>query len=120
MQLGKSENILVIKLRYTGNEMIALHPAFNDQKEPLRRELGFDLFKDGIWVNFNGSNTPNAVPIPEFMDITDVVFREVSQDYLFSSYGYGLMQWDGEDQFQIIDENTPGSPLENTDPPGRC
>jgi hypothetical protein len=117
--LSGPANPIPEKVRFTGNGIIALPEAFDEMGTPYSRISGFDLFKDGQWSNFNGMMTPGAISIPDFRDITDVIYQESTSEYVFSSYGYGLLFWDGDDQFEIVNENSPGSPLVNSNPPGR-
>ncbi|MGI9542290.1 MAG: hypothetical protein ACR2MX_03470 [Cyclobacteriaceae bacterium] len=96
--------------------LVAVSGGFNTNAQPFGRELGFYQFAQGEWINFNNSKLGQTELSPEFKDLVDVSFNSIDHKYYFASFGDGLVQWDGT-EFVLIDENTPGSPLVNSNPP---
>ena len=107
----------VFRLRYYQGKIFALPGGYNESGNPEGNDLGFYIFENGFWTNYNSVDPSNSQAIPAVLDITDAVYVESRDQYVFSSFGYGLLTWD--DDFQIIDENTAGSPLVNLQPPDR-
>jgi hypothetical protein len=85
--------------------------GFDDQLNPVGISSGYYTFTDGEWINFNADDPDNSVSIPEFPDITG--YGKIGDDSYLSSYGYGLLRMDANGSSEIINENTPGSLLEN-------
>ncbi|RLD20063.1 MAG: hypothetical protein DRI71_10870, partial [Bacteroidetes bacterium] len=108
----------VIGLYSYKNSIIAFPPAYDGSFQPLRDKLGFFLFNDGIWQNYNSTGNPKTEQIPEFYDITDASYSSTDESLYLSSFGYGLLKI-RNGASEIIDENTPGSTLINTGPPQR-
>lgn len=102
------------KLVSIENKVFALPEYQTSNGVPLRNNLGFSLFEEGHWINYNATGYPNTQATPEFMDISGL--GPYQNNIVFSSYGYGLMVWD-EDAFTIVDESN--SPLVNSSPPDR-
>ena len=98
--------------------MVAVSGGFNSNARPFESILGFYQFAQGEWINFNSSNLRQTELSPEMQDLVDVSYNLTDQKYYFGSFGDGFVQWDGTN-FNIINENTPGSPLVNSNPPGR-
>jgi len=108
----------IIKLINFEDAIIGLPPAYDSFFQPLRNEVGYFMFSDGIWENYNSTGSPHINPIPEFYDITDAVFSSTNKALFLSSFGYGLLAIT-DNGIKIIDENSPDSPLINTRPPAR-
>ena len=104
----------VEKIVSINKQLFALPQYRTTNGFPARNDLGVSVFEDGLWTNYNATGNPNTLTIPEFMDISGVAYFQ--NNIVFSSYGYGLMEWNNE-SFTIIDESN--SPLVNSLPPGR-
>ena len=102
---------------YSGKVVIA--PGGYENDLPAGNADGFFVFEDGRWVNFNSSGLHNTIDIPEVFDLVDVAYDGNSGHTYFASFGYGLLSWDNENTFTILDENTPGTTLINSDPSKR-
>ncbi len=102
---------------YDGKIVVA--PGGYENDLPAGNADGFFMFEDGSWTNFNSSGLPNTVNIPEVFDLVDIAYDPKADLTYFASFGYGLLSWDNENTFTILDENTPGSTLINSDPFGR-
>ena len=100
------------------SSLIATSGGYNSNSQPLKRLSGFYQFIEGEWNSYNSSAQSGTKITPEIQDLVDVSYNSVDQKYYFASFGDGLIQWNGS-EFVIIDENTPGSPLINTNPPER-
>ena len=126
IQAGQSENFIpsgpfspiASNLTYENSRIFSFQKSIDQFGNPLRNDSGFDLFSDGTWSNYNNQDFDNVRPIAAVQDLNEVVY-DPSGSYYFSSFGYGLMIWDGENNFEIFDENSPGSTLVNADPPER-
>jgi hypothetical protein len=108
----------IVKIKHLSGKTIALPKAYSNNFEPLRVELGYSIFDQEAWSNYNSSKNPKTIETPEFLDVTDAGYSPSLDEYYFSSFGYGLLKMTASG-FEILDENTPGSPLENTNPPAR-
>ena len=108
----------IVKLVEAGGRIVALPPAYSESLAPMRNYSGMSIFGNEEWTNFRYNAVGSMINLPEFPDITDGEYDETNEKWYFSSFGYGLLTYQS-DVFEIIDENTPGSPLENTNPPGR-
>ncbi|MCB0496376.1 MAG: T9SS type A sorting domain-containing protein [Cyclobacteriaceae bacterium] len=102
------------KLVSIGNQLFALPDFKTSGGQPLRNNLGFSVFEDGFWTNYNATGYPNTQTTPEFEDISGVA--ALKNTIVLSSFGYGLLIWD-EDGFSIINESN--STLVNSSPPER-
>ncbi len=101
------------------DKMIVAPGGYDDGFNPLRNEDGFYYFNDGTWINFNNSGNKGSVTIPVIKDLIDISFSKATGSVYFASFGYGIMEWIQENNFIIYNENTPGSTLVNSNPPGR-
>ena len=114
---GPANNELT-KLRGLSTRLTALSPAHNAAFNPLKNDAGVSVFENEQWVVYSSSAKESTISIPEFLDVTDAYISDDGSQAIFSSFGYGLLTI--EDGIStIIDENSPGSPLENTMPPER-
>jgi hypothetical protein len=109
----------VSSVKYINNSIVVLPAGMSGSGLPLRNDLGFSVFRQGIWKNYNNSPAKNQLPGPPVLDIVDVDYNIKSGITVFASYGYGLVTWDGQDVFTVIDENSPGSLMFNSNPPER-
>lgn len=114
---GPSSNSIV-HLKNIDDKIVAFPAAYNSTFEPLKGSKGFSIFENETWSNYNSTGNPKTILIPEFLDVTDVDKFPSQDEYIFSSFGYGLLRMN-ESGFEIINENSPSSPLENSNPPAR-
>ncbi len=98
------------------NKIIAVPGGFENDL-PLENEDGFYEFKDGDWINYNASGLNETNTIPPVKDLVDITYNRTTGDTYFASFGYGIMRWDNENEFEIINENSAGSTLINSNPP---
>jgi len=105
----------IIKIKSINNKTFAL-PAFQTRNgSSAKNNRGFSVFENGRWSNYNSTGYPNTNAIPTFLDISGVSNIN-SDETIFSSYGYGLLNW-SNGEFEIIDESN--STLINYAPPDR-
>ncbi|HLF34204.1 MAG TPA: two-component regulator propeller domain-containing protein [Cyclobacteriaceae bacterium] len=109
----------VSSVKYINNSIVALPAGMSGSGLPLRNDMGFSVFRQGKWKNYNNSPATNQLPGPPVLDLVDVDYNNKSGITVFASYGYGLVTWDGQDVFTVIDENSPGSLMFNSNPPER-
>ncbi|MEO1051362.1 MAG: two-component regulator propeller domain-containing protein [Bacteroidota bacterium] len=105
-------------LHYSNNKVYAVAGGVTESNAPLNIRDGFYVFENGSWSNFNAfTSSVSSTTIPEFRDIIDVTRSSSLGKTYFASFGFGLLESDeSSDQFNVIDENTPGSPLVNLNP----
>ena len=107
----------VVKMRGYDRKIVVV-PGGYENDLPLGNSDGFFVFENGSWTNYNRSGLRNTINIPEAFDLVDIAYEPNSGLTYFASFGYGLLSWDNEDVFTIINENTPGSTLINSNPGG--
>lgn len=100
------------------NRKIVVVPGGLENDLPSGNTDGFFVFENGSWINYNRSGLRNTINIPEAFDLIDIAYDPNSGLTYFASFGYGLLSWDNVDGFSIINENTPGSTLVNSNPSG--
>lgn len=103
----------VFTMTGTGDSLFVLTGGYTSGIQPLNRNAGVHVFSRGEWTNRFGEEDE-----VNFRDITAVAVMPGTEARCYASAGDGLMRVLG-DQVEVIDENSPGSPLENTDSPGR-
>ncbi len=108
----------VWRLRSFDKKVVALSGGYKNGN-PNNNENGFSVFEKGQWKQYNSTGISGVIATPKIMDLVDVAYDSFSGKTYFSSFGYGIMEWDGQDNFTIIDENTVGSTLQNTNAPER-
>ena len=108
----------VWRLRSFDKKMVAMSGGYTNGI-PNRNENGFSVFENGQWKNFNSTGISGVTAIPEVKDLLDVAYDSFSGKTYFASFGYGIVEWDGEETFTIIDENAVGTTLQNTNGPDR-
>jgi hypothetical protein len=99
----------VSKLEYLQNKLFLLPGGLDQQQNALNDSSGFSFFDGADWITYGNSGHPKSRSMPDFKDIADVAF--FNNSYYFSSFGNGLLQWDGQSNFQQINLQTPGSPF---------
>ncbi len=114
---GPLQNNVVRLINYE-DVIIGLPPAYDNFFLPLRNDDGYFMFYKGSWQNFNSTGNPHTNLIPEFYDISGATYSTETKSLFLSSFGYGILKVTDQGS-EIIDENTPGSPLINTNPPAR-
>jgi len=106
----------VWRLRSFDKKVVTLSGGYKNGN-PNNNENGFSVFEKGRWKHYNSTGISEVFTIPKIKDLVDVAYDSFSGKIYFASFGYGVMEWDGEEAFAIIDENTAGSTLQNTNPP---
>jgi len=109
-----------IKTMYNHDDKIIVVPGGYDASfNPQRNEDGFYYFSDGNWLNYNNSGNKGSTTLPIIQDLIDISFSKTTGSVYFASFGYGIMEWNEKNNFIIYDEQSPGSTLVNSNPPGR-
>ncbi|MGD1889167.1 MAG: hypothetical protein ACFB15_00960 [Cyclobacteriaceae bacterium] len=67
----------------------------------------------GAYYQFNEGRWQNYTELPITSRFTDATFSEVTQQFYFSCFGEGMLQWDGAEGFSVINQLSSGSTLEN-------
>ncbi|MEM8965929.1 MAG: hypothetical protein AAGE93_05895 [Bacteroidota bacterium] len=89
-----SDNIF--KLYYANDLVIALKKGV---------PAAYSVFAEGKWENYTD--------LPIASRLLDITYSEATQQYYFASFGEGILQWDGQEGFTVIDQASEGSTLEN-------
>ena len=109
----------IFRVRHQANQTILLAPGFDRFGNPLRSELGFNVFQDGEWTSYNSSGQSDTEPFPGVKDLVDVVYNGENQRFYLASFGEGIVEWEPDGEIRILDESSPGSTLENIIPGAR-
>ena len=109
----------VFSIKSLKDKVYALAGGYDADGDPLRSENGYYEFDQGKWINYNSMGQAGSVEIPQIKDLMDIVYDNEKDLFYLSSFGYGILTWDGNEAFSILDENTQGSLLENGNPPER-
>ncbi len=96
---------------------IVVVPGGFENDLPIGNEAGFYEFTEGRWQNYNASGAGESIAIPTIKDLVDIAYDPITGTTYFASFGYGILQWDNENEFEILNENSPGSTLINSNPP---
>lgn len=107
----------VVKMGSYDRKIVVVPGGYEDDL-PKGNTDGFFVFENGSWTNYNRSGLLNTVNIPEAFDLVDIAHDPGSGLTYFASFGYGLLSWDNGDVFVVINEDTPGSTLINSNPSG--
>jgi len=99
--------------------VVGLPGGYDQLTQPNRDDSGYYVFEKGQWTNFNEQTDPLNFGSLGVEDLVDARKSNLSEFTYFASFGHGLVKLDHLSSYQLIDENTNGSPLENANPPGR-
>ncbi len=95
-------------LSKVGNAIYAMRGGFNSYAQ-YGNDGEFSIFENGQWSVFK----PRLKNIPNIRDLVNVTKNPFNGKIYFSSWGNGMMEWDGADKFKISNDSTPGVPLQN-------
>ena len=109
----------IASAHFQGDKVIALPAGFDKLRNPLRTTLGFYLFDQNDWNNYNASNEIGTQPFPAVKDLVDISFNPLNNKFYMASFGEGMVEWEPDAETRILDETSPGSTLENIMPGGR-
>ena len=93
------------ELYYHNNNLFSLPGGIDENDLPLGKEAGFSVFTNGFWKNYISPTLP--------ADLVDMAYLPSTDNYIIGTYGSGIVTYDGQSQFKIIDNNSPNSPLES-------
>ncbi|MDN5203336.1 T9SS type A sorting domain-containing protein [Fulvivirgaceae bacterium BMA10] len=100
-------------------KVMAVSGGIDENGNPQNNENGFYVFEKGTWTNYNSTGKDGSVMIPQVRDLNSIAYDRINRKTYFASFGYGILEWDQENNFRLIDENTQGSTLINNNPPDR-
>jgi ligand-binding sensor domain-containing protein len=106
----------IYKLAVFGDKVFALPGGRSAGISPLGNRLGYYSFEKGQWTNHNEYGL--SQPFPDFRDIMDAWPVAGTSRTWFASFGDGLL-WQEGSSTHIINDQTPGSPLQNALAPNR-
>lgn len=99
-------------ITYTNGEIIAFSGGFDASYNALQQNSGYYTFRDNTWKSFNAFDSRNSTATPEVKDLIQGVYNPFDKKLYMASFGQGLLLRDENGDYEIIDQNTPGSPLE--------
>jgi hypothetical protein len=109
----------ISSVHFLNDVLFALPYGYDNTGKPLRSNLGFYVFQEGSWVNYNSTGLLETEPFPNVKDLVDVTYNVDNDNYYFASFGEGIIEWTPGNEVRILDETTQGSSLQNALPPGR-
>ncbi|CAN5134892.1 two-component regulator propeller domain-containing protein [soil metagenome] len=91
------------------NKIVGVSGGYSSSFNALNNLAGFYIFENGQWQNFN----PHLGNMPQVADLVGFAYLPQSNKLFFASYGKGLLEWDNHNSFNIINDQSIGSPLQN-------
>ncbi len=79
---------------------------------------GFYTFTTTGWQSFIPAATPTDGQPPLVADVVAAAANPTTGTVAFATWGSGVLLWDGQGAYTLIDHTTPGSTLVNLDPQG--
>lgn len=89
-------------LHFLNNTIIALKNSM------LTGKGAFYVFEEGNWTSFGANNE-----LSDSAPLLDVVYDAAARQYYFATFGSGILRWDGETNFDLINTDSDGSTLLN-------
>ena len=99
------------KLFYWEDKIACLSGGYDDIYQANNSLLGFYIFEDGQWKNYNSTDKlSGSINIPPLRDFTDITYQAAESKVYLTSFQDGLLEWSLRDnRFSVI--NTSNSPL---------
>ncbi len=98
-------------IRFSNQIISAFPTGLDDTGNPGLENAAFSRFIAGKWVNYGNKSTYD-IPTPAFVGANDL--SESSSELLVATTENGLLRLEG-DNWDFIDDSTPGSPLKKID-----
>jgi len=99
----------VFRITYGSGSIIAVPGGYTTDFQPLQNNEGFSVYKDGFWMNYNNSGMAGSIPIADIKDLTNAI--AYNDNFVFASYGGGLMDFSLPDAYEVTDAETVGATL---------
>ena len=103
----------VFTMKWIEEKILVLSGGYDQGYLPRGDTSGFSVFQNGSWGNYNASGLINTIQTPLVHDMVDVATDQEGH-YYFASFGDGILKWDGQTNFEIVNDKTPGSTLSQT------
>lgn len=104
------------KLLNFGDNIVAVSGGHTSVYFPLNRQDGFSIFDNNAnWTNYNTLDVQNSQAMPDIRDLVDMAYNSQTQSLYFASFQQGILHKKADNSFEIIDQNTLGSPLTMSD-----
>lgn len=106
-------NISTQKIAF-GNEQIAVSSGgFDSNILPKNQSLGFYIFENGAWKNYNNYDDLNAQNIPNLKDFVDMQYSNIDKNWYFTSFGDGVLVKKNDNSSLILNSSTIGTTFQN-------
>ncbi len=97
-----------------GNGQISVSSGgFDNTISAKNQMLGFYIFDNGIWKNYNNYDALNAQNIPNLKDFVDMQYSNVDKSWYFTSFGDGVLVKKNDNTFSILNTSTTGTTFQN-------
>lgn len=115
---GPSGPSIPTVFRFSHSNILAVSGGYNIYYESVPQRFdGYSFFNNGFWNNYK----PLKGTFPaEFSDITSSVYNKLNNKYYFTSWTRGVMEWDGNEDFKVYNQDTPGCKLQSCTYIGFC
>jgi len=81
----------VYRLKYLNNKVVVCPGGLGTAFGPLYIDGGFMFHSSDEWKNYNRFET-----FPDNRDVLDATYQTSRSKWYFSTFGYGLVEWDGQ------------------------
>ncbi len=100
----------ILKLYFFNDKIISLSGNFSSALDPQEKEASFSILENGKWKNY----APVLNNLPNVPALVDVAYQSTSSNLYFATLGAGILEWDQNSQFNIINDKTLGSTLQSS------
>jgi len=101
----------IANIVYLNQQMVALPPGFDRFRRPIETELGFSWYLDNDWEAYNNSGDLGTLSLPSVVNLIQADYSLSNQRYYFASFGQGILEWNPDGDFQLLDDASAGSTL---------
>jgi len=96
--------------------MMAFPGRLNQNFVPSDIPGGFSIFQNGAWKNYSHFGPSGSLDFPYDYPVTDAKLNQENGKVYFSTLNGGLVVWDQDQNFEKIDQLSPGVSFTSTGP----